>query len=148
MVGQPGRYFLFKHLYSSSSPDSPQYETMRHGLSSVLRIGCRSDPFTSRQDRDGMSGYSLLAGIRVLEVAQLAPAAAGGHLADLGAEVIKVESGPLGDPVRSGGARAVGSPDGPAFMHLRWNRGKKSVRLDLRDEQGKAAFRELARESD
>jgi crotonobetainyl-CoA:carnitine CoA-transferase CaiB-like acyl-CoA transferase len=95
-----------------------------------------------------MGGYSLLTGIRVLEVAQLAPSAAGGHLADLGAEVIKVESGPLGDPVRAGGARAVGSPDGPAFMHLRWNRGKKSVRLDLRDEQGKAAFRDLARDSD
>ena len=95
-----------------------------------------------------MSGYSLLTGVRVLEVAQLAPSSVGGHLADLGAEVIKVESGPLGDPVRAGGARAVGRPDGPAFLHLRWNRGKKSVRLDLRDEQGKAAFLDLARESD
>jgi crotonobetainyl-CoA:carnitine CoA-transferase CaiB-like acyl-CoA transferase len=37
-----------------------------------------------------MSGLSLLNGVRVLEVAQLAPAALGGHLADLGAEVIKV----------------------------------------------------------
>jgi len=95
-----------------------------------------------------MSGYSLLTGVRVLEVAQLAPSSAGGHLADLGAEVIKVESGPAGDPVRTGGALAVGGQDGPAFMHLRWNRGKKSVRLDLRDDQGKAAFLELARASD
>jgi crotonobetainyl-CoA:carnitine CoA-transferase CaiB-like acyl-CoA transferase len=95
-----------------------------------------------------MSGYSLLAGVRVLEVAQLAPSSVGGHLADLGAEVIKVESGPLGDPVRTGGALAVGGPDGPAFMHLRWNRGKKSVRLDLREQEGKAAFQELARTSD
>ncbi|KAA9156786.1 CoA transferase [Amycolatopsis acidicola] len=94
-----------------------------------------------------MSGYSLLSGIRVLEVAQLAPSSVGGHLADLGAEVIKVETG-AGDPVRTGGALAVGGPDGPAFLHLRWNRGKKSVRLDLRDEAGKAAFRDLARESD
>jgi crotonobetainyl-CoA:carnitine CoA-transferase CaiB-like acyl-CoA transferase len=101
-----------------------------------------------QQDRDDMGGYSLLAGVRVLEVAQLAPSSVGGHLADLGAEVIKVEPGPLGDPVRAGGPVAVGGPDGPAFMHLRWNRGKKSVRLDLRDERGRAAFRDLARHSD
>ncbi|HVW44873.1 MAG TPA: CoA transferase [Amycolatopsis sp.] len=94
-----------------------------------------------------MSGYSLLSGIRVLEVAQLAPSSVGGHLADLGAEVLKVESG-AGDPVRTGGALAVGGPDGPAFLHLRWNRGKKSLRLDLRDEAGKAAFRDLARHCD
>src|ERR1700742_4697201 len=94
-----------------------------------------------------MSGYSLLAGVRVLEVAQLAPSAVGGPLADLGAEGIKVESGRVGDPVRPGGALAVGGPDGPAFMHLRWNRGKKSVRLDLRAGDGKPPFRDLARHS-
>ncbi|MGI5328568.1 CaiB/BaiF CoA transferase family protein [Actinomadura nitritigenes] len=95
-----------------------------------------------------MSGHSMLSGLRVLEVAQLAPSSVGGHLADLGAEVIKVESGPLGDPVRVGGALAVGGPDGPAFMHLRWNRGKKSVRLDLRSPEGKEAFLRLAAASD
>ncbi|WP_036511496.1 CaiB/BaiF CoA transferase family protein [Nocardia aobensis] len=95
-----------------------------------------------------MSGFSLLNGVRILEVAQLAPASLGGHLADLGAEVIKVESGPLGDPVRVGGSRAVGDPDGPAFMHLRWNRGKKSVALDLRSAEGKQAFLDLARSCD
>jgi crotonobetainyl-CoA:carnitine CoA-transferase CaiB-like acyl-CoA transferase len=94
-----------------------------------------------------MSGYSLLGGVRVIEVAQLAPSSVGGHLADLGAEVIKVEHGP-GDGVRAGGALAVGGPDGPAFMHLRWNRGKKSVVLDLRSEEGRASFIELARSSD
>lgn len=92
-----------------------------------------------------MSGFSLLNGVRVLEVAQLAPSSLGGHLADLGAEVIKVESAPAGDPVRVGGSRAVGAPDGPAFMHLRWNRGKKSVALDLRTPAGKRAFLDLAR---
>src|SRR5690606_39108809 len=94
-----------------------------------------------------MPGYSLLNGIRVLEVAQLAPSSVGGHLADLGADVIKVESGP-GDGVRQGGAAAVGAPDGPAFMHLRWNRGKRSVALDRRSEKGKRAFRDLAAQSD
>ena len=95
-----------------------------------------------------MSGYSLLEGMRILEVAQLAPASVGGHLADLGAEVIKIESGPLGDPVRIGGSRAIGDEDGPSFMHLRWNRGKKSVALDLRAAEGKRAFVELARTCD
>ncbi|OZG29207.1 CoA transferase [Williamsia sp. 1138] len=95
-----------------------------------------------------MSGFSLLNGVRILEVAQLAPASLGGHLADLGAEVIKVESGPLGDPVRVGGSRAVGGPDGPAFMHLRWNRGKKSVALDLRTPEGRQAFLDIARPCD
>ncbi len=91
-----------------------------------------------------MSGYSLLNDVRVLEVAQLAPSSLGGHLADLGAEVIKVESGPLGDPVRVGGNRAIGDENGPAFMHLRWNRGKKSVQLDLRSPEGKQAFLDVA----
>ncbi|WP_328395901.1 CaiB/BaiF CoA transferase family protein [Nocardia sp. NBC_00416] len=95
-----------------------------------------------------MSGFSLLNGVRVLEVAQLAPSSLGGHLADLGAEVIKIEAGPAGDPVRVGGSRAVGGPDGPAFMHLRWNRGKKSVALDLRTAEGKQAFLDLARSCD
>lgn len=95
-----------------------------------------------------MSGYSLLAGLRVLEVAQLAPSSVGGHLADLGADVIKVETPGVGDPVRVGGARAVGTPNGPAFMHLRWNRGKRSVELDLRDEHDRALFLDLARTCD
>jgi crotonobetainyl-CoA:carnitine CoA-transferase CaiB-like acyl-CoA transferase len=76
-------------------------------------------------------------------VAQLAPSSVGGHLADLGAEVIKVESGPVGDGIRLGGATAMAGPDGPGFLHLRWNRGKKSVLLDLRSE-GRADFLELA----
>ena len=46
-----------------------------------------------------------LSGIRILEVAQFAPDGVGMHLADLGAEVIKVESPGLGDP-----ARLLGKP--------------------------------------
>lgn len=95
-----------------------------------------------------MSGYSLLRGLRVLEIAQLAPSSVGGHLADLGAEVIKIENGPIGDGARLAGARAVGGPDGPGFLHLRWNRGKKSVDLDLRAEAGRHHFLRLARACD
>jgi crotonobetainyl-CoA:carnitine CoA-transferase CaiB-like acyl-CoA transferase len=95
-----------------------------------------------------VSGYSLLEGVRVLEVAQLAPSSVGGHLADLGAEVIKVETPGAGDGVRHAGAAAFGSPTGPGFMHLRWNRGKKSIALDLRSPEGRQAFLDLAAESD
>jgi len=95
-----------------------------------------------------MTGYSLLHDVRILEVAQLAPSSVGGHLADLGAEVIKIEAPEHGDPVRVGGSRSVGGPDGDSFMHLRWNRGKKSVALDLRSDHGRRQFLDLVRDCD
>lgn len=94
-----------------------------------------------------MSGYDFLNGIRVLELAQLGPSSLGGLLADMGAEVIKVE-GADGDPIRATSDPAVGSPDGPSFLHLRWNRGKKSVGLDLKHPDGQRLFRELAAKAD
>lgn len=94
-----------------------------------------------------MAGYDFLNGIRVLEVAQLGPSSLGGYLADMGAEVIKVE-GRDGDPVRVTSTPAVGSPQGPSFLHLRWNRGKKSIGLDLKNAEGAELFRRLAADSD
>lgn len=90
-----------------------------------------------------MSGYSLLSSVRVLEVAQLAPSSVGGYLADLGADVVKIETPGAGDGVRRGGFQAVGGDAGPGFLHLRWNRGKRSFALDLRNAQGKEAFLDL-----
>ena len=95
-----------------------------------------------------MSGLSLLHDVRVLEVAQLAPSSVGGQLADLGAEVIKVETPGGGDGVRHTGAVAFGRPDGPGLQHLRWNRGKRSIELDLRRDEGRQAFLDLAEHSD
>ena len=85
--------------------------------------------------------YDLLDGIRVLEVALLSPDSLGMHLADLGAEVIKIEQPPGGDYVRSVGGTHLG---GRSLLHLRWNRGKKSVLLDLHRDDGRALFLELA----
>jgi crotonobetainyl-CoA:carnitine CoA-transferase CaiB-like acyl-CoA transferase len=59
-------------------------------------------------------------------------------LAALGAEVVKVEPSPSGDPLRS--------LDPDAFERL--NAGKKSVLLDLKSEGGRRAFRRLARNAD
>jgi crotonobetainyl-CoA:carnitine CoA-transferase CaiB-like acyl-CoA transferase len=85
--------------------------------------------------------YTLLSGVRVVELALLAPDLLGMHLADLGAEVIKIEQPPGGDYLRDIGARKIG---GINLMHLRWNRGKKSLLLDLKRPEGQALLHRLA----
>lgn len=90
-----------------------------------------------------MPGYPFLNGLVVIEVAQLGMDALGGHLADMGARVIKIEPPEQGDPIRYAGEDAVGGPDGVGFLHLRWNRGKESVALDLRSPEGLSLFRRI-----
>jgi crotonobetainyl-CoA:carnitine CoA-transferase CaiB-like acyl-CoA transferase len=65
-------------------------------------------------------------------------------LGDLGADVIRVESG-AGDPMRHAG-KSPAKGMGPIFMAL--NRNKRSVVLDLKTAEGAAAARELAGECD
>jgi crotonobetainyl-CoA:carnitine CoA-transferase CaiB-like acyl-CoA transferase len=89
--------------------------------------------------------YALLDGVRVLEMALLAPDLLGMHLADLGAEVIKIEAPGEGDYVRGIGGRKLA---GLNLMHLRWNRGKKSLSLDLKRDEGRAILHRLAARSD
>jgi crotonobetainyl-CoA:carnitine CoA-transferase CaiB-like acyl-CoA transferase len=74
----------------------------------------------------------------------LGPAAITTHLADLGADVIKVES-PAGDYIRRMTWPIV---EGVSLMHLHINRGKKSVVLDLRTEEGADVFRALIADAD
>src|SRR5262245_13243222 len=85
-----------------------------------------------------------LAGLRVIECSLLGPGAIGTHLADLGAEVIKVES-PGGDYIREMTWPII---EGVSLLHLHIHRGKKSVTLDLKTKEGVELFRELARKSD
>ncbi len=85
-----------------------------------------------------------LAGIRVIESSLLGPAAITLHLADLGAEVVKVES-PAGDYVREMTWPIV---RGVSLLHLHINRGKKSVILDLKTAEGVAVYKELAEGAD
>lgn len=92
--------------------------------------------------------YDLLSDLLVIEVAQFGPDSLGGYLADLGARVIKVEDPEGGDPVRRAGAWSVGSDDGFSYMHLRWNRGKESVAIDLATPEGKRDFLALAARAD
>jgi crotonobetainyl-CoA:carnitine CoA-transferase CaiB-like acyl-CoA transferase len=85
-----------------------------------------------------------LAGIRVVECSMLGPAAITSALVDLGAEVIKVEPA-AGDYIRQMTWPIV---EGVSLMHLHLNRGKKSVTLDLRSDDGKQVFRDLAKDAD
>ena len=87
---------------------------------------------------------SPLAGVRVIESSLLGPAAITLHLADLGAEVVKVES-PAGDYVREMTWPIV---RGVSLLHLHINRGKKSVILDLKTAEGVAVYKELAEGAD
>ena len=69
-----------------------------------------------------------LAGLRVVESSLLGPGAITTHLADLGADVIKVES-PGGDYIREMTWPIV---EGVSLLHLHVHRGKRSIVLDLR----------------
>jgi crotonobetainyl-CoA:carnitine CoA-transferase CaiB-like acyl-CoA transferase len=85
-----------------------------------------------------------LAGLRVLECSLLGPGAIGTHLADLGAEVIKVES-PAGDYIREMTWPII---EGVSLLHLHIHRGKRSITLDLKTREGVELFKELAKKSD
>ncbi len=91
-----------------------------------------------------------LKGVRVLELARiLAGPWAGQVLADLGADVLKVESS-NGDDTRRWGPPFITNPDGTkdaAYFHST-NRGKRSVVIDFSSTHGADRVRELARDAD
>jgi crotonobetainyl-CoA:carnitine CoA-transferase CaiB-like acyl-CoA transferase len=94
-----------------------------------------------------------LTGIRVLDLSRvLAGPWAGQNLADLGAEVIKIERPKVGDDSRAFGppwvkdAQGRDTKDSAYFTSA--NRGKKSVTVNLSQPQGQALVRELAAKSD
>jgi crotonobetainyl-CoA:carnitine CoA-transferase CaiB-like acyl-CoA transferase len=92
------------------------------------------------------STRGVLAGVRVVEFATLvAGPAAGSHLAQLGADVIKVEP-PGGDPSRL--LTAPGHPDLVAPPYLANNVGKRSMIIDLKDKRGAATACELLATAD
>jgi len=93
-----------------------------------------------------------LSGLRVLELARiLAGPWAGQVLADLGADVIKVERRGAGDDTRGWGPPFMPAADGghldAAYYHAT-NRGKRSVELDFETDEGKRIVRKLAARSD
>ena len=88
-----------------------------------------------------------LAGLKVVELARiLAGPWAGQLLADLGAEVIKVERPGAGDDTRGWGPPFAG--DGSAAYFHGCNRGKSAVAIDLETTDGQQAIRDLVRDAD
>lgn len=93
-----------------------------------------------------------LAGVRVLDMSRvLAGPWAGQVLADLGAQVIKVEKPESGDDTRGWGPPWLDGVEGDAQQaayYLCANRGKSSVTIDIAHADGQALVRELAKRSD
>jgi crotonobetainyl-CoA:carnitine CoA-transferase CaiB-like acyl-CoA transferase len=93
-----------------------------------------------------------LEGVRVLEIARiLAGPWVGQLLADLGADVVKVERPGAGDDTRGWGPPFVedqdGSPRSAAYFHS-CNRGKRSVAVDFETAEGRETVRRLASRAD
>jgi crotonobetainyl-CoA:carnitine CoA-transferase CaiB-like acyl-CoA transferase len=65
-------------------------------------------------------------------------------LADMGADVVKIERPGVGDPTRTQGA----GPEGKSGYFSALNRNKRSVELDLKTDAGQEAARDLAAEAD
>ncbi len=85
-----------------------------------------------------------LGSVRIIECSMLGPGAITTTLADLGADVIKVEP-PSGDYIRQMTWPIV---EGTSLMHLHISRGKRSITLDLRTEEGREVFLEPVRGAD
>src|SRR6185436_6693813 len=86
-----------------------------------------------------------LSGIRVVDLSRiLSGPFCSMFLADMGAEVIKIESVEDGDPVRKQGALR----NGYSLYFASFNRNKRSLTLDLRSAEGKAILRKLIATAD
>lgn len=85
-----------------------------------------------------------LASVRVIESSLLGPGAITTHLADLGADVIKVEP-PKGDYIRQMTWPII---EGNSLMHLHLHRGKRSVTLDLKKPEAVEVYKDLVRGAD
>ena len=103
-------------------------------------------PMTTEGDRPAVTG--ALEGVRVLDLTDRPGHMCGRLLADLGADVVKVE-GPAGDPARHTPPYAGGKP-GPerSLDFLNLNANKRSVVLDLGSPEGRESFLGLARNAD
>ena len=87
-----------------------------------------------------------LAGLKVIELCHImAGPACGVMLADMGADVIKVEKVPGGDDTRSFVPPQIGD-ESAAFLMM--NRNKRGIAVDLKSEDGKAVLRRLLHDAD
>ena len=92
----------------------------------------------------GLDANRPLGGLKVIESSLLGPGLVATFLADLGADVVKVEP-PSGDYIRRMTWPIV---DGTSLLHLHTHRGKRSIALDLKTDDGLGIYRDLVREAD
>ncbi len=92
----------------------------------------------------GADANRPLAGLKVVESSLLGPGLVATFLADLGADVVKVEP-PAGDYIRQMTWPII---EGSSLLHLHTHRGKRSICLDLKTEDGLAIYRDLVRDAD
>jgi len=119
----------------------------------ALSIGARSHAVSRSRQNGNNAMTAPLSHIRVLDLSRvLAGPWAGQHLADMGAEVIKVERPKSGDDTRGWGPPFAmnATPDEPAISayFACTNRGKKSVAIDMADPAGQKLIHGLAAKSD
>ena len=110
----------------------------------------RDEPLSAQRDGSPASAPGPLAGLRIVDLTRLLPGpAVTMHLADFGADVVKVEDTAEGDYLR-GFPPQVDAGDGetahPAFVAL--NRGKRSIRLNLKHAGARDALLRLIEASD
>ena len=149
VVGQHTRSILSDLLgYEESAVDSMIARRVVRG--SDVRGVTRASPVDAKTFRpdsppSSASGSLPLEGLRVIDLTRmLAGPYATLILADLGADVVKVEEPRLGDPTRHNIPKVGG--ESTYFMAI--NRGKRSIALDLKSEEGRSALSELIKTAD
>lgn len=126
-----------------ATPTSPRSESCAEIFAMSLDA---PPPMNDLPPKSLGSGFDMLSGIRVLDLTtSIAGPYASMLLADLGAEVLKVER-----PGRGDDCRAWGPPflDGESLWFLSVNRNKHSITLDYSGEQGRAVLHDLVRRCD
>lgn len=91
-----------------------------------------------------MTTIAPLAGVRIIEASMLGPAAITTNLAEMGADVIKIEA-PGGDYGRQMTWPII---EGTSLLFLHANRGKRSIVLDIRTPEGVQTFKDLVADAD
>ena len=111
------------------------------------------DPITQHGVKDMLPGVAALSGIKVIDLGRvLAAPFATQILADLGADVIKIERPGVGDEARVYGPHFVrhadGSPSAESGFYVACNRNKRSMTIDLSTKQGQLIVKALAAKAD
>ena len=115
-------------------------------MSDVERNSDRSLPQDALDVRHAGQGFDLLRGVRVLDLTTSIAGPYGSQLlADLGADVVKVERAGRGDDARQWGPPFL---DGSSLWFLAVNRNKRSITLDLSTTIGQEALHKLVGECD